>query len=271
MMTVAVSSSSGSSCPLHPQPASLPALPIIGTPPVPVSPPVRWLVRSAAGPLRRVPSPCNRRWSECFLRRPGTHRAAAWGNHTGSRRHHRLHRGIGHQVAVLMHRVQEPLSVSSATELKSLPPPARPQAWPGRPPRWSRNASGSPARSTPGINAAPAVASIEEERRREIVLAVLRVLPGLRAARRRATKAVYPSVDGRGSARASRTSRDRDAVRILRHVDLVVRRRRQRAVQRGRNLSPEGRLARFALPIASERSAFRGDGGGWQILNARMQ
>jgi hypothetical protein len=118
------------------------------------------------------------------------------------------------------------------------------------------------------------VASIDDERQqKEIVLAVLREYS--RAYERldvRATKALYPSVDGRGLQRAFQDLKGQEmrfascGVSISSSGADANARCKGDAVYRPKVGSRVVRLTDREWTFSLSR-----DGGGWQILNARMQ
>ena len=255
-----------------PQTASLPAFAawIIATPPIPVSPAVNWL--GSSGPvvvqstLVRVLPPPTGDAPDRGVRRPIPSPVGATGLIVAS----------AIKSSSLMHRAQElPLSVTSAQGQRSLPPASAPAAIaePAAALAHATPAADSPAPG-PASTRAPAVASIDDERgQKEVVLAVLREYS--RAYERldvRATKAVYPSVDDRRLQRAFENLQGQEmrfascGVSISSSGADANARCKGDAVYRPKVGSRVVRLTDREWTFSLAR-----DGGGWQILNARMQ
>jgi len=263
----------------HPQPASLPAFAawIIATPTIPVSPPARWLGRS--GRRASSPQPVVVRSTLVRVLPPQTGDAPRRGLEQpipGPLGTSGVIVASAIKSSSLMHRVQElPLSVSSATGLQSLPPAGAPAAvaGPAATVAHATPVADSPA-PRPAPTRAPAVASIDDERRQtEFVLAVLREYS--QAYERldvRATKAVYPSVDDRGLQRAFQDLKGQEmrfascGVSISSSGADANARCKGDAVYRPKVGSRVVRLTDREWTFSLSRG-----GGGWQILNARMQ
>jgi hypothetical protein len=266
----------------YPQPASLPAFAawIIATPGIPVSPSAGWLGSSR----RRASSPGPVVVQSTLVR--------VLPPRTGDARSRDMRPLIPSPVGTtgfivasasasaiksssLMHRVQEPLNVSSAPGLRSLPPASAPAgvAEPAATVAHATPAAAPPA-PPPASTRAPAAASIEEDRRqKEIVLGVLREYS--RAYERldvRATKAVYPSVDDRSLQRAFENLKGQE-MRFA-SCDMSISSSGADANARCKGdatyrLKIGSRVLRYTDRVWT--FSLSRDGGGWQILDARMQ
>jgi hypothetical protein len=258
----------------YPRPAALPAFAawIIATPPIPVSPAVRWLgssreARSARpvavqSTLIKVVSPESVDAPHRGARLPVPGPVGTTGSIVAA---------SALKPASLLHRVQGlPLSVTSAPEPRTLAP-----AGAADPAATGAEAIPADVPAPPVTpTRTPAGTSTDDERRqKEIVLAVLREYS--RAYERldvRATKAVYPSVDDRSLQRAFENLEGQQmrfascGVSISSSGADANARCKGDATYRPKIGSRVVRLTDRVWTFSLSR-----DGGGWQILNARMQ